>query len=62
MKKQTDSGFVYEIKGNHVVILTLEGEPQLVEIPEQLEGLPVTELGEYLFPEKNVRRSGFLTL
>ena len=48
MKKQTDSGFVYEIKGNHVVILTLEGEPQLVEIPEQLEGLPVTELGEYL--------------
>ena len=55
MKKQTDSGFVYEIKGNHVVILTLEGEPQLVEIPEQLEGLPVTELGEYLFSGKKCK-------
>lgn len=53
MKKHTDNGFTFDIKENHAVVTEIEGDPQIVEIPELVDGVPVTELGEYLFSGKN---------
>ena len=53
MKKHTDSGFTFDIKEDHAVVTEIEGDPQIVEIPELVDGVPVTELGEYLFSGKN---------
>ncbi len=39
--------------------MEIDGDPQIVEIPEQIDGVPVTELAEYLFPGKAVRSYGF---
>ena len=49
MKKHTDSGFTFDIKEDHAAVMEIDGDPQIVEIPEQIDGVPVTELAEYLF-------------
>lgn len=33
--------------------MEIDGDPQIVEIPEQIDGVPVTELAEYLFSGKS---------
>lgn len=53
MKIHTDSGFTIEIQKNHGIVTELEGNPQIVEIPREVEGIPITELGAYLFSGKN---------
>lgn len=53
MKKHTDSGFTVDIREDHAVVTEIDGDPQIVEIPGQIDGVPVTELGEYLFSGKN---------
>ena len=52
MKKHTDSGFTFDIKEDHAAVIEIDGNPQIVEIPEQIDGVPVTELAEYLFSGK----------
>ena len=52
MKKHTDSGFTFDILEDHAVVTEIEGDPQIVEIPGQIDGVSVTELGEYLFSGK----------
>lgn len=59
MKKHTDSGFTFDIKEDHAAVMEIDGDPQIVEIPEQIDGVPVTELAEYFFPGKAVRSYGF---
>ena len=44
MKKHTDSGFTFDIKEDHAAVMEIDGDPQIVEIPEQIDGVPVTEL------------------
>ena len=46
---EENSSFEYEKKNGYVVITALKGDPSVVEIPGMLDGLPVTELKEYLF-------------
>lgn len=41
--------FAYELKGDSAVILRCFSRDGKVEVPEQLEGYPVTELGAYAF-------------
>lgn len=53
MKKYTDSGFTFDIKEDHAAVMKIDGDPQIVEIPEQIDGVPVTELAEYLFSGKS---------
>ncbi len=53
MKIHTDSGFTIEIQKNHGIVTELEGNPQIVEIPREVEGIPITELGAYLFSGKD---------
>ena len=53
MKKHTDSGFTFDIQNDHAVVTEIDQDPQIVEIPRQIEGVPVTELGEYLFSGKS---------
>mgnify|MGYP004520019901 CR=1 FL=1 len=53
MKKHTDSGFTFDIREDHAIVTEFDDDIQLVEIPEQIDGVPVTELGEYLFAGKN---------
>ena len=53
MKKHTDSGFTFDIKEDHAAVMEIDGDPQIVEIPEQIDGVPVTELAEYLFSGKS---------
>ena len=52
---QTATGFTYERKNDHILITELFGNPEIVEVPPELDGLPVTELGPYLFSGKNCR-------
>ena len=53
MKKHTESGFTFDILEDHAVVTEIEGDPQIVEIPGQIDGVSVTELGEYLFSGKS---------
>ena len=53
MKKHTDSGFTFDFKEDHAAVMEIDGDPQIVEIPEQIDGVPVTELAEYLFSGKS---------
>ena len=53
MKKHTDSGLTFEMKGDYAIVTEIDGDPQIVEIPEKIEGIPVTELAEYLFSGKS---------
>ena len=53
MKKHTDSGFTFDIKEDHAAVMEIDGDPQIVEIPERIDGVPVTELAEYLFSGKS---------
>ena len=46
MKKHTDSGFTFDIQGDHAVVMEIDGNPQIVEIPGEIDGVPVTELAE----------------
>lgn len=48
MKKHTDSGFTFDIQGDHAVVMEIDGNPAIVEIPGEIDGVPVTELAEYL--------------
>lgn len=41
--------FAYEIKGDSAVVLRCFSRDGRVEIPEQIEGYPVTEIGAYAF-------------
>ena len=52
MKMHTDNGFTFDIKEDHATVMEIDGDPQIVEIPEQIDGVPVTELAEYLFSGK----------
>ena len=51
---EENSSFEYEKKNGYVVITALKGDPSVVEIPGMLDGLPVTELKEYLFSGKSL--------
>ena len=42
-------GLEYEKKGDHVVITAYLGSAARLEIPDRIEGLPVTEIGEWAF-------------
>lgn len=53
MKMHTDNGFTFDIKEDHAAVMEIDGDPQIVEIPEQIDGVPVTELAEYLFSGKS---------
>ena len=53
MKMHTDNGFTFDIKEDHATVMEIDGDPQIVEIPEQIDGVPVTELAEYLFSGKS---------
>ena len=53
MKKHTDNGFTFDIKEDHAAVIEIDWNPQIVEIPEQIDGVPVTELAEYLFSGKS---------
>ena len=35
------------------VVMEIDGNPQIVEIPGEIDGVPVTELAEYLFSGKS---------
>ena len=48
MKMHTDNSFTFDIKEDHATVMEIDGDPQIVEIPEQIDGVPVTELAEYL--------------
>lgn len=39
----------YEVVGEEVVITGVNGEPKNIIIPEEIEGYPVTSIGEYAF-------------
>ena len=58
MKKHTDNGFTFDIKEDHAAVIEIDGNPQIVEIPEQIDGVSVTELNIF-FPGKAVRSYGF---
>ena len=74
MKMHTDNGFTFDIKEDHATVMEIDGDPQIVEIPEQIDGVPVTELAEYLFSGKScqviriplgvrkIGRYGFITV
>ena len=49
---QTDNGFTYERQNGHILITELDSDPDIVEIPDEIDGSPVTELGDYLFSGK----------
>lgn len=53
MKKYSDSGFTFDIRDDHAIVMEMEGDPQVIEIPEAVDHVPVTELAEYLFLGKN---------
>ena len=53
MKKYSDSGFTFDIRDDHAIVMEMEGDPQVIEIPEAVDHVPVTELAEYLFSGKN---------
>ena len=53
MKMHTDNGFTFDIKEDHATVMEIDGDPQIVEIPEQIDGVPVTELAEYLISGKS---------
>ena len=42
---------LYEKKEDSVKILRCFGEMDEIWLPDQIEGLPVTELGDYIFSE-----------
>lgn len=46
---RTAQSFAYEIRENSAVILRCFSRDGRAEIPEQIEGYPVTELGDYAF-------------
>ena len=55
MKKHTDSGFTFDIKEDHAAVMEIDGDPQIGrKFQEQIDGVPVTELAEYLFSGKAV--------
>jgi len=39
----------YEVVGEEVTITGVNGEPTSIEIPNEIEGYPVTSIGEYAF-------------
>lgn len=49
---KTENGFKYEIKNEEIFITEFDGNTDVVEVPAEIEGLPVTELGPYLFSGK----------
>ena len=53
MKKHTDSGFAATFRGITLWSWEIDGNPQIVEIPGEIDGVPVTELAEYLFSGKS---------
>lgn len=53
MKKYSDSGFTFDIRDDHAIVMEMEGDPQVIEIPEAVDHVPVIELAEYLFSGKN---------
>lgn len=53
MKKYSDSGFTFDIRDDHAIVMEMEGDPQVIEIPEAVDHVPVRELAEYLFSGKN---------
>ena len=38
MKKHTDSGFTFDIKEDHAAVMEIDGDPQIVEIPNRIDG------------------------
>lgn len=46
---QSNEWYTYEIRDDHVIILSCEEDLEHVEIPEKIEDMPVTELADYLF-------------
>ena len=53
MEKYTDGNFSYEIRENHAIVTEMNTDNEIVEIPAQIKGVPVTELGDYLFSGKS---------
>lgn len=52
MEVRKTHGFTYEVKENCVTIKEIDGDSDVAEIPQKLDGIPVTGLGEYLFSGK----------
>lgn len=52
---KTENGFTYEIKNKEILITEFDGTTDVAEIPDEIEGLPVTELGPYLFSGKSCK-------
>lgn len=53
----TDDGLIYQIEGDHAVILTYEGTDPALVIPNTLLGYPVTEIGSRAFLKNEVLTS-----
>ena len=41
MEKYTDGNFSYEIKEDYAIVTELTGDPEIVEIPEKIKGIPL---------------------
>ena len=48
-RQKTEQGILWERRGDHIRILGADADPMLVEIPVQIEGYPVTEIGAQAF-------------
>ena len=51
-----DSGLVYEIIGDHVVINEYTGNGTELTIPAEIDNLPVTDIGPYAFFTETLKR------
>ena len=48
-REKTEQGFLWERRAGAARIIGVETDQMLLEIPAQIEGLPVTEIGAYAF-------------
>ncbi|MCH5349193.1 MAG: hypothetical protein J1E40_07710 [Oscillospiraceae bacterium] len=50
------SSFDYSVRENSITIDQYNGYRILVRIPDTIDGLPVTEIGDYAFEGKKLRK------
>ena len=55
MKKHTDSGFTFDIQGDHAVVMEIDGNPQIVKFPVKLMEFRLPSWRNICFPAKAAR-------
>ena len=49
VEEEEEDGFLYEVRGDHVAITGYTGTPEVLAIPAEIEGLPVTVIDGFAF-------------